>query len=373
MARSSKPGSSKRWLPAAVVPAVIAGGVVVGTVQAGAATDLPDKTPQEVLAMAAGSDVRQLSGTVEQTSQLGLPQLPETEEPDSGPSAAAMLDLLTGSHSARVYLDGHDKARLQVLDRLAERDVVRNGRDVWFYSSRQNEAVHALLPERTAKEAEGSVQDKSRDDAGYTPESLASRFLEAAEPSTRVTVGEDVRVAGRDAYQLLLDPASADTLVDSVAIAVDAETGLPLSVDVQARGQQEPAFELAYTKLSLGAPEPGVFDFTPPAGASVTEHTVPDQAAQRAERNARDDGADAQHPDGTATKTGDGWDTVVELSATSLPEGWADSPAMAQALRKVDGGRLLSTALVNVLLTDDGRVFAGSVTPERLQAAAEGR
>lgn len=373
MARSSTPGSSKRWLPAAVVPAVIAGGVVVGTVQAGAATDLPDKTPQEVLALAAGTDVRQLSGTVEQTSQLGLPQLPETEETGSGSSATALLDLLTGSHSARVYRDGHDKARVQVLDRLAERDVVRNGRDVWFYSSRQNEAVHALLPERTAKEAKESVQDRSGDDAGYTPESLASRFLEAVEPSTRVTVGEDVRIAGRDAYRLLLDPESADTLVDSVAIAVDAATGLPLSVDVQARGQQEPAFELAYTKLSLGAPDPGVFDFTPPAGASVTEHVVPDHAVQRGARSPRDKGADAQQPDSKAAKTGDGWDTVVELSATSLPEGWADSPAMAQALRKVDGGRLLSTALVNVLLTDDGRVFAGSVTPERLQAAAEGR
>ena len=363
--------SSKRWLPAAVVPAVIAGGVVVGTVQAGAATDLPDKTPQQVLALAAGTDVRQLSGTVEQTSQLGLPQLPETEGTDSGPSAAATLNLLTGSHSARVYLDGHDKARMQVLDRLAERDVVRNGRDVWFYSSRQNEAVHALLPDRAAKE---SAQGKSKDDAGYTPEILASRFLEAVEPSTRVTVGDDVRVAGRDAYQLLLDPESADTLVDSVAIAVDSETGLPLSVDVQARGQQEPAFELAYTKLSLGAPEQGIFDFTPPAGASVTERVVPDQTARHGARNSRDYGADAQHVDGKATKTGDGWDTVVELSATSLPEGWADSPAMAQALRKVDGGRLLSTALANVLLTDDGRVFAGSVTPERLlQAAAEGR
>jgi hypothetical protein len=36
----------------------------------------------------------------------------------------------------------------------------------------------------------------------------------------------------------------------------------------------------------------------------------------------------------------------------------------------VQGGRLLSTALVNVLVLDDGRVVAGSVPLERLQAAA---
>ena len=39
----------------------------------------------------------------------------------------------------------------------------------------------------------------------------------------------------------------------------------------------------------------------------------------------------------------------------------------------VDGGQLLSTALVNVLITDDGRILAGSVTVERLQAVASGQ
>ena len=36
-------------------------------------------------------------------------------------------------------------------------------------------------------------------------------------------------------------------------------------------------------------------------------------------------------------------------------------------------GRLLSTALVNVVITDDGRVAAGSVVPERLYAALAAR
>ena len=40
----------------------------------------------------------------------------------------------------------------------------------------------------------------------------------------------------------------------------------------------------------------------------------------------------------------------------------------AQATTAVPGGRLLHTALVNVLVTSDGRVFAGSVPLERLQA-----
>ena len=66
-----------RWLPAAVVPAVIAVGALAVPLQAGASVDLPEKSPQDVLALAADSSVDHLSGTIEQASRLGLPELPE--------------------------------------------------------------------------------------------------------------------------------------------------------------------------------------------------------------------------------------------------------------------------------------------------------
>jgi hypothetical protein len=43
----------------------------------------------------------------------------------------------------------------------------------------------------------------------------------------------------------------------------------------------------------------------------------------------------------------------------------------SQATTAVSGGRVLSTSLVSVLLTDDGRVFAGAVPASALQSAAE--
>jgi outer membrane lipoprotein-sorting protein len=356
----------RRWLPAAVVPAVIAGGAVLGTVQAGAATDLPDKTPQEVLEMVADSSVRSLSGTVEQRSELGLPQL--TTDSPSGESdassgvpsgVASALELLGGSHTARVYLDGHSQARVQVMDRLAERDVIRNGRDVWFYSSKQNAAAHLILPE--ASESEGHHGDKA-----WTPEDLAEHFLSSVEPSTEVTVGSDSEVAGRSAYELVLTPDSSETLVGSVSIAVDSETGLPLSVDVQARGQDAPAFEVGFTELSLEAPSDDLFNFTPPPGATVTERVVEDHHAKHAKGDRGKHGKEY-------TKYGSGWETVIGLPADEVPAELMDSPVIAETAQEVDGGRLLSSVLVNVLVTDDGRVFAGSVPLEQLQAAAEGR
>ena len=74
------------------------------------------------------------------------------------------------------------------------------------------------------------------------------------------------------------------------------------------------------------------------------------------------------------TVSGTGWETVVGLPAAAAGGGAAaallNDPLLAQAAVVVPGGRLLSTALVNVLVTDDGRVFAGMVPPDRLQAAA---
>ena len=43
-------------------------------------------------------------------------------------------------------MDGPAKMRVQVMDRLAERDVIRRDHDVWFYNSKDNSAAHLTLP-----------------------------------------------------------------------------------------------------------------------------------------------------------------------------------------------------------------------------------
>jgi outer membrane lipoprotein-sorting protein len=353
-----------RWLPAVVVPAVIAAGALVGSAQADAAVSLPPKTPAQVLAMISQSTVRALSGTLEQTSQLGLPQIP-TRRSSTTSGAAAALDLLTGSHTARVYLDGPTNVRVQVMDSLAERDLVRRGNDVWLYTSADNTATHLTLPSGNAAE------EATPSGVMQTPAQMASKLLSAVDPSTQVTVGSDTKVAGRTAYELLLSPRSSGTLVGSVSIAVDSETGLVLSVVIRARGQDKPAFAVAFTDLALQAPAADRFQFTPPPGATVTQHVLPQPAT-------KDKPAGAAEPRTVPsalqpTVTGSGWDAVVELPAGIAPPDLTSSPLFGQVTRAVPGGRLLHTALVNVLLTSDGRVLAGSVPPERLQAVADGQ
>ncbi|KQR75153.1 hypothetical protein ASF98_04730 [Arthrobacter sp. Leaf337] len=398
-----------RWMPAAAVPAVIAAAALAGSLPASAGDPLPAKTPQEVLALMAQHAAPSLSGTLEQTSEIGLPEIPKAG-PTSSSGAAAALELLSGPHTARVFVDGTSKMRVQVLDRLAERNAVRSGDQVWLYSSRDNTATHLTLPADAGRHED--VGQYKHPGAGMdgvmpTPEDLAGRFLAAADPATEISVLPEVNVAGRAAYNLVVTPRTEGTLIASVAIAVDGQSGLPLSVELKARGQSEPAFKLAFTSLSLEAPDASLFAFSPPPGATVKEVEVPAHGTGSRPGHSTEGGVvpdpavpesvvpdavapesvapDAVAPDAVApdavevrpTVTGTGWESVVEFpaSAASAEAGamMSSDPLLQQAAVAVPGGRLFSTAVVNVLFTDDGRVFAGSVPAERLLTAAAAR
>jgi outer membrane lipoprotein-sorting protein len=390
-----------RWVPAAAVPAVIAAGVLVGSMPARAGDPLPAKTPAEVIALLAGHRTHTFSGTIEQSSELGLPELPATG-PTSGPAspggAASAMEFLTGEHTARVFMDGKTKARIQVVDRLAERDVIRRGNDVWLYSSKDNSAAHLTLPGYAADLPLTQPPLADQGNTGTpplntpqavvpvppTPQDLAEKFLAAADSSTAVSVGPDVTAAGRPAYNLLLEPRTGDTLVGKVAIAVDAANGMPLSVEVTARGAAQPAFSAGFTSLSLDAPDDALFNFVPPPGSTVEElqvrhshhwplssgfpgnpgiHVTPDNAARSIKDKVR------------PYLTGAGWETVVEIPAEAGTASTMDAllsrnPLLSQAVVAVPGGRLFSSTLFTVLFSDDGRIFAGMVPPERLQAAS---
>jgi outer membrane lipoprotein-sorting protein len=360
-----------RWLPAVVVPAVIGAGVLIAPLTAGAA-DLPSKSPQEVLALVSSSDSRAFSGTIEQTSDLGLPTLPSTS-PGSGSGtgsseadASSALELLTGSHKAQVAVDGPTKVRVQVLDELAERDVIRNGNDVWLYESTGKKVTHVTLPSRTAKtDPDASAPDASE----LTPSALAQRFLAAVDPSTSVTLGDATKVAGRDAYDLVLTPRTDATLVGSVSIAVDGTTGIPLRVQVDARGQKHPAVDVAFSSFSADTPPASRFAFTPPAGATVTEKNLADDGSRvKSHPGTGSSEPSTAHPEPVVS--GKGWDAIVTLPAGTASGSLTSSPLFAQLTTAVDGGRALSTALVSVLVTDDGRVLAGAVPVSALQAVA---
>ena len=406
-----------RWLPAGIAPIVVVAAAVSGSAVAEAQPNLPAKTAQQLLEFVATSADDSYSGTVEQTSDLGLPDIGMATPPGGSSSSdptSSVLELLTADHTARVYVDGPEKARIQVLDELAQRDVILSEDDLWTYDSAANEATHAVLPDKEAvrAQADAALEEKSAEypelrDVPRTPAELAELFLSRVDPFTEVSVGDTSRVAGRSAYELRLEPQDAATLIGSIAVTVDSETGVPLGVTVHAEGQDEAAFAAGFTGVDFSDPGAEIFEFTPPPGATVTE--APSEEDLRntldAERDARPAPSHQQVPS-TQTATehpadptviGEGWSTIVELPAGTASKlgvmpgeraevGMSDimdiKPGMdpsevagaqallEQALTEVDGGRVLQTSLVSVLVTDDGRVLVGAVSADQLVAAS---
>lgn len=343
------PHRALRWLPAVLAPVVVAG-VVAIPLAATAAPDLPAKSPAAVLALVAASKTLPgYTGELTQTSALGIPSLPSTG-PGSASSTASALDLLGGNHSASIAVAGTTRSRVAVQDPMGERDVVRNGNTVWVWNSAKKTAEQITVDTSALPPAQQTTM---------TPQTAADQAIARITPSTTVSVTTTATVAGRAAYTLVLAPKTEATTVGSVRIAVDASTGLPLRVQVFARGATAPAFEVGFTQLDYTAPPATRFDFTPPPGTTVEHHTVTPGAHRASPLPAK------------PQVTGSGWDAVVTIPAADVPAALGSDPTFLGLTQGAAGGaRVLSTPLVTVLRTSDGRILAGAVPQQRLEALA---
>lgn len=104
-----------------------------------------------------------------------------------------------------------------------------------------------------------------------TPQQAAQEAIAAAGLSTAVSTDPNVSVAGQSAYELVLAPKDHRSLIGQVRIAVDAANGVPLRVEVFARGAQSPAIRVGYAQIQFTAPAPSELTFTPPPGATVRQ------------------------------------------------------------------------------------------------------
>jgi outer membrane lipoprotein-sorting protein len=260
-----------------------------------------------------------------------------------------------------------------LLGTLGESDIITNGHDVWMWSSRQNTATHRTISEQSPE------QKAPLDPANLpkTPQEAADAALAAIDPSTVVSTAGPVRVAGRPAYELVLAPRAADSLVSQIRLAIDSTQHVPLRVQVFAHGVADPAIEVAFTQVSFARPAAEQFKFNPPPGAKIVEEPAQAPPAQ-AKPETKPDAKPADGKPGM-TVVGEGWTSVLVARAPatgSSPTARGDLTGLLQRLPAVRGswgsGRVLAGNLFSVLLTDDGRVLAGAVRPQRLyQVAAD--
>ena len=371
-----------RWVVPGTALAVTGGVIAALSIPAAQASPaLPARTPAQLLAqVAADTKVPPLTGTVVETTSLGLPALPQAADPTS------LSSLITGSHKVNVYYENAQHFRLQVPQTMSESDVIRDGNKLWLWESTSNSVTEYTWAKGTFKHAE-----KPPSGPVLTPQQAANEVLKAVGKTTIVSVQANVLVAGEPAYQLVLAPKDHRSLVGKVVIAVDGKYGFPLQVQVFAKGAKSPAFQVGYTQLAFVTPASGNLTFTPPPGATVK---VENLGAGHHEMATGKAAPASQAGVGTY---GSDWLTVLAFPQKDLTPsfgtGAASSPpapgskagsnvlggdsqellnALIGSAKPVHGswgsGTLLQTSLVSILMTG-GEVYVGAVQPSVLEAA----
>ncbi len=393
---AEEPRAGRRKAARYVVPVTVMGvaAATIGLVPALADSgdpDLPDITAAQLIDKIAQSDVERLSGTVKITTDLGLPNLGGLEsgllsgatgggDGEGGSSAdpsGRLTELASGTHTLRVAADGPDRQKLSLLENAAEYSLIHNGKDVWGYDSASNEVYHATVDEA---EAEESAQQPPA-----TPKDFAEEALKAVDDTTSVKVDGTAQVAGRDAYRLVVEPKQSGSTVGAVSIAVDSETGMPLKFTLTPSSGGSAVVDIGFTKVSFDRPDASTFQFTPPKGAKVTEDTEQDRGhgdfGGKPERGPKSEEDFAKGFDGLRM-LGEGWNSIATFdtgAGAGLPteeEVGGDLGGFLGSLGdQVKGdfgqGAVFSTRLVNALITEDGKVYVGTVTKDALVKAAE--
>ena len=252
-----------RWR---LLAAVLAAGILASGAVAIAATQVttpvhlaPIATDQLIAStLRAIADGKPISGHVSAHVDLGLPSLPIGDIPNLPAGAAGILASLSGDHKLRVWRSA-DGLRVTELLPTSERSLFVNKSAAWFWDFSSFTAYVVRRPAGARNEPSPSID----------PMAIAREALESVTPSTAVTVGPSVSVAGRPAYALNLEPRTAATLVRRVEIDIDATQRLPLRIAVYARGRTAAPLSLSFTQASFARIDPATFRFSPPPGAKV--------------------------------------------------------------------------------------------------------
>jgi outer membrane lipoprotein-sorting protein len=307
-----------------------------------------------------------------------------------------------------------------LLGQLSEDDLIHNGADLWSYDSSTRTVTHKTLTPDESDQVGSSIASAA---PSLDPQAAAEKALAAIDPTTAVVVDRTARVAGRAAYQLQLSPKDTRSLIGSVQIAIDAATSVPLRLQIFAAGATSPAFQVGFTSVSFNVPNESIFEFVPPAGATVEQDTAPfgdtlqsgilgdSSLVVRTRANGKDLSGEGVDPNGAlvtpapplptnldserkVTELGKGWTEVIKIT-NAVPALPANPPAANGPLAssgplsssgpqitfrrdsplddiatQVPGGELITTALLSIFITNDGTAYIGPVSPANIEKVA---
>jgi hypothetical protein len=200
-------------------------------------------------------------------------------------------------------------------------------------------------------------------------------------------------VAGRPAYELVLEPRDHGSLIGQVRIAVDGATHVPTEFQVVSN-KGVTAFDVAFQSFDPTRPDPAQFRFNPPPHTKVIEKKGMGPEAQMSPGTpGQPAGGLPEHLPGQMAHgtpggmqaaphvVGHGWDAVMvaDLGRQAV-QGLGQQPGgqlgqVLQALPVQSGswgsGHAFQGTIFSAVLTNDGRVAVGAVPLSRLYAVLD--
>jgi outer membrane lipoprotein-sorting protein len=281
-------------------------------------------------------------------------------------ASSDLTSLISGAHTMRLWVAGPDKARMALLGTLGESDVIYNGQDVWVWASQTKTASHYLLPTGTSAGRSKTTPDMlGTTNVPTSPQAAADKALAAISPSTEVTTSGTAYV---------------------VRVAIDGVRHVPLRVQVFAKSVTDPVFEVGFSSVDFARPDAAQFTFNPPPGTAVTNEKTP--TGRKAAAGAKTNTVAPQTQSADMPKVvGQGWDSVVvvkmpapgSMTGPSASTGSTTDKTITQLMKYVSllpevsgswgSGHFMAGTVFSALLTDDGHLVVGAVTPKGLYAA----
>lgn len=211
--------------------------------------------PAELRQRVLGSANQPYQGYAEVNGTLQVPALPHLSD---------LTALLTGTTRVRTWYDSPSRWRFDVVSTVGERDVygTPDGEYTWDYGANQLTRLVGQPPVRVPRAGD------------LTPPELARRVLSTA-AGDPVTALPARRVAGRDAAGLRLVPRDPDTTIGHVDIWVDPAGGVPLAVEVTARGASRPVIASRFLEFSPARPAAAVLTPRRPPGSGYSIVAAP--------------------------------------------------------------------------------------------------
>ncbi|HEX2376937.1 MAG TPA: hypothetical protein VHI30_05190 [Gaiellales bacterium] len=178
--------------------------------------------------------------------------VPTTNLVSDATSGGSPLPLVSGADGRLWYANGRLRMEFQT-DQGDTQLLLQNNRAL-VYDAADGTAYAAILP------ALGLPQLARSGLAG------ASSLVSSISGDAALSRPHPVVTGGRPAYTVRIAPTHDGGLLRSASLAVDAETGTPLRLELFGTGQTAPLLEFALSDVSYGDIDPSVFRLKLPFG-----------------------------------------------------------------------------------------------------------